>query len=267
MSDPNRSQMTPGEGRKISLPSRKLAILLMVVGAVGFTITLLWLGNQILCLLGSTLITFIGLGFTIADRCYHPAVAESASSTVRSEEKEQSFNVAKPVQILQAPPELGAISQGYQADNPSNLAPDSRPAIRPVEIMMKHPPSSPAEPPGFGHAIILGEPPAKRIDLLQKILELFQSTGVQVIVETQQPGRAILQVTGNDGATYTALVHDRKSPVEVAEIRALQSLVTSSGSSGGYLFSSGTFTPQAYAWADARKIRLVMADELDEISL
>jgi hypothetical protein len=63
------------------------------------------------------------------------------------------------------------------------------------------------------------------------------------------------------------LVREGTGQVDVADVRALFALVTSSGSSGGFLVASASFTQKAYDWASARKIRLVREDELEEISL
>jgi hypothetical protein len=55
--------------------------------------------------------------------------------------------------------------------------------------------------------------------------------------------------------------------VDVADVRALFALVTSSGSAGGYLVASAPFTERAYEWAGQRHIHLVREDELDEMSI
>jgi hypothetical protein len=77
---PPESRMTSSGRRGGNLFSlRTLAILVMVLGAAGFMFSLVAYGEQILCLLGSTIITFIGLGLTIAARRYRESQPEIAA--------------------------------------------------------------------------------------------------------------------------------------------------------------------------------------------
>lgn len=260
MANPNPSG---GQSRNIRLPSRKWAIILMIVGAVGFAASLVIFGDRVICLLGSTLITFAGLGFIIADRRSHQNMDEESENlgSVRFPGVGSRKNLDQ--NIVETKPELA----GDLSPSSSNPEEVYSPSILPDESDEETFPVPPAAPPRITHPYILGEPPAKHVDLLNQILELLHAAGAEVTVEAQQSGRAILQITTKEGLTYTAIVHDSIKPIDVVDIRSLQALVASSGSERGYLFSSGPFTQQAYAWADARKIRLVMADELDEIGL
>ncbi len=64
----NPSQIPPNHKYPVDtswLNLSTLAILLMVGGAIGFAISLVAFDGQVLCLFGSTLIVFIGLGVNI----------------------------------------------------------------------------------------------------------------------------------------------------------------------------------------------------------
>jgi hypothetical protein len=73
LSDRNRNSslrqnsLSP-EQRGVAIGLRPVALLLMVAGAAGFILSLVIFGEQVLCLLGSTTLTFIGLGLTVAAR-------------------------------------------------------------------------------------------------------------------------------------------------------------------------------------------------------
>jgi hypothetical protein len=59
---------------------RMMAILVMLIGAGGFVFSLIVYGEQVLCLLGSTVVTFIGLGLTIAARRYSSAQQDNIAA-------------------------------------------------------------------------------------------------------------------------------------------------------------------------------------------
>ena len=231
----------------------------MVAGAASFVATLLLWGDQILCFLGSTLITFIGLSLVIAGR-RNPPEGEPASSGV-GEDGEQGE-----AQEQNGPPEQYRTTGGFK--NPASLeAGDVQDAQDVVQLPISEGFGPPAALRGLDQAHIIGEPPALKIDLLKQVIASLQSNGAQVVVENQNQERAILRITGSDGGVYTGMVYGGRRPAGIPEIRSLQALVNSGASAGGFLFSATLFSPEAYEFAGARKIRLVTADELDEISL
>lgn len=241
--------------RKFRTPTRSEGILVMIGGAAGFVVTLLLWGDQVLCFLGSTLITFLGLGMVIASR-YNLAKAGSVSEedTESNELREaQRRNGSQPVGWLRNPASLSAG--------------ESHDALDAVQLPMREGLGPPAAPSGLGHGHTIGEPPIQGIDLLQQVITSLQSNGAQILIENQNQGRAILRITSSEGTVYTGLVYEGRQPAGIAEIRSLQALVNSSASEGGFLFSTALFSTETYKFADARKIRLVTADELDEISL
>ncbi len=103
--------------------------------------------------------------------------------------------------------------------------------------------------------------------LFDRVLGTLEARGAQAQVDTRHENRAILSVQAAGGEMVTVMVDEGTQPVDVAEVRALFALINNSGSAGGYLIAAAPFTQKAYDWASARKIRLVRADELDELSI
>ena len=101
--------------------------------------------------------------------------------------------------------------------------------------------------------------------LLDQVLAVSARDRAQVKVVARQESRGILQITARDGKTYSAIVNEDPGSVDVADVRALFALMNSNQSAGGYLISVGPFTPQAYDWANTRRIRLVRVDEMDQL--
>jgi hypothetical protein len=63
-----------GAGR---VKPRSLAMMIMALGAFGFFVALLLFGENVLCLLGSTLVVFLGLGVILSARKYAPVQTET----------------------------------------------------------------------------------------------------------------------------------------------------------------------------------------------
>lgn len=257
MSNHQSSNSRVPRSNKVPLPSRLVAILLMVAGAVGFAVTLLVWGDRILFLLASTLVTFIGLGFIIAGRrlaVNTPKEGQPVNS--RAGESRDDYSTEP---LGKAVSTVNSLTDIETDDVNRQMKQRVLPLRRPL-------PTAPSEPLGVRRDRIMGEPPAIKPSLLNQVMDTLESSGAQVTVENQRAGRAILQFTTTDGSVYTGMVHDNLAPIEISELRSLQAMMNSRSSVGGFLFSSAPFSTQAYEWAASRKIRLVMADELDEIS-
>jgi len=63
------------------------------------------------------------------------------------------------------------------------------------------------------------------------------------------------------------MIREDAETVDVADVRALGALVSSSLTEAGYLVSAGPITDRAYQLASARQIHLVSADEVDELGV
>ncbi|RPJ49940.1 MAG: hypothetical protein EHM21_06010 [Chloroflexi bacterium] len=241
---------------RIRVPVRPLAILLMVAGAAGFFVSLLVYGEQVLCLLGSTLVTFVGLVIAIGSRRVNLDTQPPPPDQVAPAE-------SKPVSPRKVPPGLRSTVGRHPPDESARR---SGPAVQPPEPAGPAESTSPFIEPGADWVPIEPE------TLLDEVIAVLESQGAQVKVETQKENaggsRGILRVVAQDGQNYRVLVLESgEGEVDVSDARALLALVTSSGSQGGYLVASAPFTQRAYDWASERGIRLVREDELSEISL
>lgn len=242
---PPSSGKGPG-GRRLPVSARLLAILIMLAGVAAFFISRLVFGEQVLCLLGSTLITFAGLGFLITGRRrgWYQTGAENREGTwqptLRSAGEERSVASRRDV-----PPGLREAARRLSMTPP--------PAIQqPFHTELETP---------------VEKIPVYHEPLLERVLAIVEGQGGQAEVETQREGRGVIKVLATDGQTVTMLVLEGEEPVDVSDVRGLFALVSSRGSGNGYLISSAPFTQQAYDWAGARKIRLVSEDELGELSI
>lgn len=230
------------------IPVRTLAILLMVAGAAGFVYARLMFGDQVFCLFGSTLVTFIGLALVIMAR---RTAGDTQTSPGQSQQEEP-----RPLFRPKVPPGLRGI--------PSRQAPVQMkaPARPPL------PSAEPAAPPTESSGSLI---PLRPATLLEEVVTVLGEQGTWVEVESERESegdnRAILRVHAQDGKNYTMLVRESAGEVDTADVRALHAMVSSSGSAGGFLVSSSPFTQRAYDWANARRIRLVREDELREISI
>ncbi len=230
----------------------------MIAGAALFFYSLVTFGDQVILLLGSTLIVFVGLGIYISAR-------RSAAGS--------SMTGAEPAQRQPARP-VGGMLHGPALRR--RIPPGLREEVR----------RQAAVQPSVSHSEEAGqeEPPAERIPvsqgetaregqgaLLDQVIALLDEQGAQVEIETQREdagsSRGILRVHSADGLPYTLLVLEGEEPVDVAELRALAALVTSNGSAGGYLVSSAPFTQSAYDWAGPRHLHRVREDELGEFDI
>jgi hypothetical protein len=121
--------------------------------------------------------------------------------------------------------------------------------------------------PVLGEQAARHEPFVANNGLLEQVTAILERQGVQVELESRREERGILRILSAERKMYTVLVQEGPAVVDVSDVRALNALVASNGSAGGYYIASGIFTPKAYDWATMHQIRLVVEDELDELSV
>lgn len=239
-STPETSQNQTSNGTG-SINLRTVAILLMVVGAVCFVAALLLFPEQVLCMVGSTLITFIGLGVIITAR-------------------RRGWQVGGTVEAQRQAPQDQWASLRPRYRTPSGLR---APVRKPTPVVME-PIERPDDQSPMNDAARPETPPASLIDQTAEILE---RQGARVRIEAQREDRGILRITTRDGRVVVAMVREDTAIVDVADVRSLYALVSSSAAEGGYLIAAGPITERAYAWAGERQIHLVSADEMDELGV
>lgn len=217
---------------------RTLAMIIMITGAAGFAVALVFYNENVLCLSVSTLTTLAGLGLLITAR-------------------RRGWEPADEVERRHSP-EPGAFRSARSGSIPRGLR-----AYRPAQA----PIVDPAAPAGAAQGRV-GPVEARLVDQVQAI---FTAQGAYVTVETLRLDRSVLRVTTPNGVEHIALVLENQSPAEAAEGRALLALLNQPDASLnglGFVISAGGFSPSAYRWAEGRgQIRLVSADELDELGI
>ena len=224
--------------------SRLYAILVMVLGAVGFAVGLLVFEGQVGCLALSTLITLGGLGININAR-RKGLVAEKNGGAPVHPRQEKSARWAR----SRAPRGL------RRAAPKTNNAPRAVPVQAPVTAQ-----AGPAR-----STVTLEQIPAS---LIERVTAILEAQGAVVTLESARSDRGILRVVTGEGQRYVALIVTGGVPSDVAAVRSLAALVQGSGSSRGYLIAGKGFTPQAYDYAEGRtQLRLVSGDELDELGI
>lgn len=252
MSDNFRFPSEDGAGRNRFSPSRRtIGILIMVAGAAAFFYSQVKYTDQLLCLGGSTLIVFVGLGIILSAR------RSGAGFSATQQTGQRVIDEPAPIFQRRVPRGLrGEARRQAQVQPPARVSVEARP----VE------PTSDRIPLAQGGAFTNGQGP-----LLNQVIGLLEEQGARVVIETQREdaagSRGILQVQSAGGLTYRFMVLEGEEAVDVADARALFALVNSSGSDGGYLVASAPFTQRAYEWAGPRHIHLVRDDELEELSL
>jgi hypothetical protein len=280
MTEPKRPSTagTRPDSFRSPISLRTGAILLMVVGAAGFVAARLMFGEQVLCLLGSTLVVFFGLGLIIMARRNNAAAGNQAPAGV-----EYAQPLPQTANRRSMPPGLRAAARQQAAKPvetprpvpPSQTVPPPPPQVEPEPAELTPEPYF-IEPPAPDLATdvplagepLAGEPHAQPDEsLMDAVITVFESQGARVNIETRREDRGILSIQAADGLMYTALVLEQPDTMTVADVRALNALMGSSGSVGGYLISAGAFSQQAYDWAGQRRIRLVAADEIDELGI
>lgn len=235
---PGRFQFTPRTG----------AILIMIAGVIGFVFSRIQFGDQVICLFASTLVTLTGLGLLFMLR-------KGIGIASRQAGPGQQGDHSQPKNSYRAP---------YRGKMPSGLRATARGVRLPVQSPMI---VTPDQQNGRDQASIESSA-QETVDLLQaQVVTVLEGQGAQVQVESQRENRSILNITTGEGQMYQALVLEGTAPVDVADVRAIQALVSNSKAARGYLIAGGLFTPEAYDWAGKHHIRLVSADEMDELSI
>lgn len=215
---------------------RPLAILLMVIGAAGFVAARVLLGEQVLCMLGSTLIVFAGLGLIVWAR--RNPTDEQRTVPLRSTPARQRW---EPLEHLEVPEEIAPSS-----DLPVEVEPE------PV-----YEPQPQVEEDLHNH----------QASLADFVIDTFQRQGASVTVETRRPERSILRVMPGGGETRVAIVHEGDGAVDVSDLRALLALVSNHNSSLGYYITDGYFTHRAAEWAATRPLCLVQKGQYDRLTV
>lgn len=248
MNNPIRPSSGNGaRGRRFPLSKRTLAILIMVAGAAAFVYSRVAYGGQILCLMGSTLIVFVGLAIWLSAR--NP----NLDARINENNRQEPIEPHRPVFRRTVP-------RGLRDEVRRRTTAPAPPPVQP------QPPELPVDPVPIATSSM-----PQTGALLGQVIALLDQQEAQVEIETQREdaggSRGILRVQSKDGLPYSLMVLEGNEPVDVADVRALFALVSSSGSAGGYLVASAPFTQRAYEWAGQRHIHLVREDELDEMSI
>ena len=223
MTSPNPSSQPNG--------LRTLAILLMVLGLIGFVAGRLLFPEQVLCLFGSTLITLGGMGLVFYLRGQQPG------SSQRQEDNDDLPFIERPAPRSRRPaPHIDRLDDSFEP-----LLPQQRP-LPETQVYL------PPEPETLVDAVVL----------------LFEQRGMRVQVEASRAGRTVLHLY-QAGERFVVLVIESSAAVGVGEVRGLLALVTASASQGGYLVTAGSITQPAYAWAANYPLRLITGGELDQL--
>lgn len=256
---------------------RTIAILVMLAGAVSFVAALIIFGDQVLYLLGSTLITFVGLGLLVSAR--HSSTQEDGQETgmdTGSSSRQAPFlhptSSSAVAQLRKAPPGLRAAARDRNRMPPRETGVSQKlqprqdlPENHAEDLIIDR--GNPVQASGHQQESAQNRPFLAGDGLLEQVITILEGQGARVELETRREDRGILRIQSQDGKMFIALVQASPVIVDVADVRALNALVTSSGGARGYFIASGMFTQKAYDWATARQIRLVAEDELDELSI
>lgn len=220
---------------------RTVALLLMVAGAICFVVALILFPEQVLCMVGSTLITFIGLGIIITGRKRGWPV-EGAAQAPRQAPQDQWASIRPRHRTL----------------------PGLRVTARKPTPAVMEPIGEPDDQSSMKDVVQVN---VHHVSLVDQTAEVLERQGARVRVEAQREDRGILRITTHDGRAVVVLVREDTDTVDVADVRSLYALMSSSAAEGGYLIAAGPITERAYEWAGERQIHLVSADEMDELSV
>lgn len=243
-----RFPRSPGSGRPSRLIRwRMLAISIMVAGALGFALTLFLFNEDLFCLSSSTLLTLAGLGLLITARRrgWEPPERDQPQGSVLGRS-------AWPRPILGNP-----VPRGLRAASMAR-----RPSQSPLLV----------DDAGTGRSAVQEEPVGPvEVLLAEQVQTILAGQGARITVLSRSADRSILRITTPSGQEHIALVMEGLAPAEAVEGRALLALLSQgSGRQAGlgYLIAAGGFSSSAYRWAaDRGQIRLVGADELEELSM
>lgn len=264
----NSDRSTPGVRSPALL--RGLALLLMIIGAVGFMVAVVLYREQVLCLASSTLLVIVGLGMRLM---YRPAEAQVSGP--------EAWQPTQSKRRARLPIERSVRRGSGKATTsvvPQPPPPASQPAQAPVsQAGPEETPdrTDPAAPDPYPAAMrespdVMPSRPAGQEDvgpLARQVIAIFRGQNARVAVDASRAERTVLRVVSLYGDERTVLVLEGNAPVDVGEARALFALMTSQHSSGGFLVTGGAFSQQAVDWASERGIQLTGGDRLEDLVL
>ena len=99
------------------------------------------------------------------------------------------------------------------------------------------------------------------------VAELFRRQGFEVtLMGGDQPDGGIDVIVKRDGGTYLVQCkHWKTQRVGVKVVRELYGVVAAEGMDGGYVITSGHFTPDAHAFAKGIAMKLINGRQLSQI--
>jgi len=212
--------------------ARTLAIILMVLGAAGFVISLLAFGEQVLCLVGSTIIVFVGLGIVCAAR----------KNTNNPTSQESQMNASDEATM----PAWGEKKPYIQSPAPRQWREPHQSVEKPVQETTRTPEPS---------------------DLLNRVSMVFRSQGADIVLEMERNQRSVLRSAVHGGLTYVIMVDEGIDEIQISDLRALYSVWVNHGSDGAIFISISQFSAQAIEWARTRAIILLSEDMLESFVL
>lgn len=226
--------------------ARSLALILMVLGAAGFMISLVVFGEQILCLVGSTLVVFTGLAVVVTARKFHGDVEDVA-------ELEPPHHRAKTYPV---------------PDRRSLNAQQPLPAQSPAPARWSSGPSGQDEPEPQDRFIQknessdLAEP-----HLIDRVSRVLRHQGATVKLDALREARGLLNVISQNGRQYCMMINEAPDEIQVSDLRALSAVWSNSPADKAVFISASPFTQQAVDWANARSILLVVDEQIENLVL
>lgn len=224
---------------------RSLAVFLMIVGAIGFMASLVAWGEQILCLLGSSLVVFGGLGIIAMARKYQsevdPDLDAQTPPYLRSAHRSADRAAQRPAAILvqtPAPPAWSSAPSGEVTQNPQDR-------LRPQDE-------------------IGGE---DELHLLDRASLVFRQQGASVTLETWHKGRGFLKVVSQTGRVYCVLVNENPDDVQTGDLRALFAVLNNQRADQAIYIAAGSFSQPSVAWAEQKSIALFTDDRVESVQL
>ncbi|MBE0697128.1 MAG: restriction endonuclease [Anaerolineaceae bacterium] len=104
-------------------------------------------------------------------------------------------------------------------------------------------------------------------ELTRETIDVLRRQGAEVHIDNQREDRSILHIVSQAGTGYSILIDAGAETIDVSDVRALNSLMVSTGSEGAILVSANSFTTQAEEWAQKRSIALIDGKRVDQISI
>jgi hypothetical protein len=227
------------------LKPRAAALLLMVAGAICFIVSLVSFGDQVLCLLGSTLVVFVGLGIILTARRY--IGLEETDDLLAEEPQPARRRINRSSQQVRQPAAQTPAPSSWEEPEAQNQPPN----VTSLE---------PATPSWREHVEMTSL-------LLQRTIDVLRRQGAEVQIVNQRADRSILHVLSSTQKGYSILIHEGADTIDVSDLRGLNSLMVSSGAEGAIFISANAFTPQAQEWAQKHAVLLVEGSRVEEIEI